>query len=440
MNRGIQAIKKNGTYEKIQAKWFGEYILPYDSKRFQQLFKVLQYLLVLILIFAALVLWWNYVLKKEVRRRTLVILEMNEKLEKNMKELEANNRYKQQILDSAYSSFVTLDDQGRILLYNQNAKMALSWADSVRGMKITETKVIEFIPAHQIESVLQEAHEYILKETNWQTNELRTVSYNILPITIEAGRVTGAVISFIDMTERKHMQEKMQREDRLRSLGQLVSGIAHEIRNPLMSILTYTQLLPRKYDSPAFRNAFIQEVPAEIQRLNHVVNDLVDFARPKKAHPVTFPVRGVMDSLAFLFQPKAKDKGVLLYMEDPSETTFYADPGQIKQVLINLVMNALDATPPGKIITCRAFSEEGITTIEVEDQGQGIASTELERVLEPFYTSKPEGMGLGLSISYQLVQENQGTLEIYSRENIGTTVVLTLMAKEGEQNEASDGH
>jgi signal transduction histidine kinase len=300
-NSGLRKIKENGTYSKIESKWFGEYAMPYSWKRLETILHILQYSFFAILVLAITFLWWNFSLKKEVKKRT---------------------------------------------------------------------------------------------------------------------------------TEYKTMLERMNREDRLRSLGQLVAGVAHEIRNPLMSIFTYTQLLPKKYDSPAFRQAFLEQVPAEMERLNQVVSDLVDFSQPRRARPVVIELYKLIESISFLFQQKEKEKRVRLTQDIPEDLHLYADPGQIKQILINLIMNAFDATPAGKVIHLEAFSDQEQLVVQLQDQGSGIPKEVADKIFEPFFTTKSDGVGLGLSICHQLVQENQGIIDFDTTPGEGTTFLIRLPRKD----------
>jgi len=237
-----------------------------------------------------------------------------------------------------------------------------------------------------------------------------------------------------DITEQKGMEKAIEREDRLRSLGQLVLGIAHEIRNPLMSILTYTQLLPKKIDNQQFRELFAQQVPEEINRLNGLVNELLDFARPKKSEPTPFSFNQLIDSVTQLFRQKLQEKKVKVSLELADALRVFADLQQIKQVFINIILNAIEAVNEGGEIKIRGYNRDHLVVIEIEDNGFGIIESDMDKIFEPFYTKKASGVGLGLSITYQLLKANNGYVDVKSSPHHGTTIIIQLpKVKEGDK-------
>jgi signal transduction histidine kinase/ABC-type amino acid transport substrate-binding protein len=413
-NKGLKKIEASGTYDKIENKWFGEYIMPYS---WDKVVRILRYVFILFVGVVISILWWNISLKRQVKKRTA--------------ELEEASQFKQQLLDSAYSSFITLDPQGRVSLINRNALEDLQVSTEIKNKPIWDTPLIQFIPQAQIEECLKRGTTFDHLETTWDhIGKTRYYQYNVFPIPKKDVQIIGVIINFKEITAQKKWLERIQREDRLRSLGQLVSGVAHEIRNPLMSISTYTQLLAKKIDSPSFRDAFVEQVPAEIERLNQVVTDLVDFARPKKAQPVLTNLHALIESIRFLFHPKQKGKNLRVQVDVDSTLYFFGDPGQIKQILINMMMNALDATTVGKTIQLRAYvPAPRQILIEIQDEGPGMPPEIADKVFEPFFTTKVEGVGLGLSICHQLVKENHGFIDFETSPGKGSLFRIYLQAE-----------
>ncbi|UFJ42485.1 transporter substrate-binding domain-containing protein [Brevibacillus humidisoli] len=442
INQGIEQIKRNGTYEKIERKWFGEYIMPSAVKLQRVLFYLQLGLAASLLIFLG-VAWWNRQLKREVTKRTNEISAINVQLQEKMRQLQENLQFQQQLLDSTYSSYVTLDRAMNILMNNRKALDYLLLDQPIIGHNLTETVLSQFIPVREVALTLSDGTVHQQQECRWsppqwQSERERVIRYSIYPIYGTSMVITGAIINFQDVTEQKEMEKKIEREDRLRSLGQLMLGIAHEIRNPLMSILTYTQLLPKKFDNAKFREFFGQQVPKEIQRLNALVGDLLEYAQPKHSQPTRFSVERLVESVLVLLKPRIKEKQLVVETELSEGVFALADPHQIKQVMINLVINAIDAMESGGVLRVRAYYEEQITVVEVEDNGYGIPDEELDRIFEPFHTSKPHGVGLGLSISYQLIKKNNGVIDVKSQRNQGTTMIIQLpRPEEGVERNAS---
>ncbi|MFJ7512633.1 transporter substrate-binding domain-containing protein [Peribacillus simplex] len=426
-NQGISQIKKDGTYDKIEKKWFGEYILP-NTQRLRKTLLYLEIGLFLTFIVISLILWWNLSLKREVAKRTEQIEHVNKDLEEKMLLLEENIHFQQQVLNSAYSSLITLNQQGLVSMINVRAMEYLELDGNVVRKPFQDLPIACFIPEKVIKAALEKKRVFLQKETVWSqySSKKRHITYSVYPIQTMAGESVGAVLNFFDITEQKQLERKVAQDDRLRSLGQLVAGIAHEIRNPLTAILTYTQLLPKKFASADFRKFFSEQVTSEITRLNTLINDLLDYARPKKSEPATFSLNETMEGIELLLKPKIKEKNLRIVREFAGEIQTTADTQQIKQVLVNVILNAIQASNIGGTLIFRAYYRDMFTVVEIEDEGIGISEEDIDKIFEPFYTRKPNGVGLGLSISYQLVKENDGTIETRSEVGKGTVVTICL--------------
>ncbi|MGE7903237.1 transporter substrate-binding domain-containing protein [Peribacillus sp. NPDC094092] len=426
-NQAISQIKKDGTYEKIEKKWFGEYILP-NTQRLRKTLLYLEIGLFITFIVISLILWWNLSLKREVAKRTEQIGHVNKDLEEKMLLLEENIHFQQQVLNSAYSSLITLNQQGLVSMINVRAMDYLELDGNVVRKPFQDLPITCFIPEKEIKAALERKRVFLQKETVWFQNasKKRYITYSVYPIQTIGGDSVGAVLNFFDITEQKQLERKVAQDDRLRSLGQLVAGIAHEIRNPLTSILTYTQLLPKKFASADFRTFFSEQVTSEITRLNTLINDLLDYSRPKKSEPVTFSLNETIDGIELLLKPKIKEKNLSIVREFTGDIQATADTQQIKQVLVNVILNAIQASNIGGTLIFRAYYRDMFTVIEIEDEGIGISEEDIDKIFEPFYTRKRNGVGLGLSISYQLVKENGGTIETRSEVGKGTVVTICL--------------
>jgi two-component system NtrC family sensor kinase len=227
----------------------------------------------------------------------------------------------------------------------------------------------------------------------------------------------------------KQSQDTLRRADRLSSLGLLTAGLAHEIRNPLVAIRTFTQLLPERYDDAEFREGFQGLALKEVDRICGLITDLLSFARPSKPNVAPENVNDVVDNIARILESQAKEKNVEIARDFGANLPkVWIDREQMKQVFMNLILNAIQAMKEGGAI---AISTRAVTRneaqpsgefvqIEIKDTGVGIPEENLQHIFDPFFTSKDEGSGLGLAVSHQIVQEHGGFVTVESTIGKGT--------------------
>ena len=221
--------------------------------------------------------------------------------------------------------------------------------------------------------------------------------------------------------------EAMKRAERLYALGQLSAGLAHEIRNPLASIEGAAAVVQRDGESDGRRREFLDIIRKESRRLNRLLTSFLDFAKPRQPALETVEIASLLDSVIVLAQ-HAEDTGRLELRKDIQQglSTIECDPEQLKQVLLNLVMNAIQAMPRGGTVVLAARRNETMVTIDVQDQGPGINNDNLDRIFDPFFTTKETGSGLGLSVAHQIISKHGGRLTIKQNSPHGVTVRISL--------------
>lgn len=233
----------------------------------------------------------------------------------------------------------------------------------------------------------------------------------------------------------KQSQDTLRRADRLSSLGLLTAGLAHEIRNPLVAIRTFTQLLPERYNDAEFREGFQGLALKEVDRICGLINDLLSFARPSRPNVAEENMNDVVDGIARILETEAKEKGVEIARDFGFNLPkVWIDREQMKQVFMNLILNAIQAMREGGsiFISTRLISRDEagrsgqFVQVEIRDTGIGIPAENLDHIFDPFFTSKDEGSGLGLSISHQIVQEHGGYVTVESKVGVGTTFFINL--------------
>jgi signal transduction histidine kinase len=230
----------------------------------------------------------------------------------------------------------------------------------------------------------------------------------------------------------KKSKSYMRRTDRLASLGTLTAGLAHEIRNPLVAIKTFTQLLPERIDDEEFRNHFLNIASSEVDRISSLITELLDFARPSDPKLEFEDINNILDGMILLVSTETKKKQINIIKNYTSSLPpIEIDREQIKQVFLNILLNSIEATPGRGEITVktRSFAKPGgepYIQIEFTDTGHGIPADHLEDIFTPFFTTKDKGSGLGLSISHQIVQDHRGYIDVESELNKGTSFFINL--------------
>ncbi|OGL41918.1 MAG: hypothetical protein A3C43_12230 [Candidatus Schekmanbacteria bacterium RIFCSPHIGHO2_02_FULL_38_11] len=228
----------------------------------------------------------------------------------------------------------------------------------------------------------------------------------------------------------KKSKTNMQRADRLASLGTLTAGLAHEIRNPLVSIKTFLQLLPERFDDKEFRTNFLNLTVEEVERISRLLSELLDFAKPSKPNLNEEDINEVIEKIALLVNNQAKKKNISINKNYNTDLPkILMDREQMKQVFLNTIMNAIHATSEGGeiFITTRYYEDRvDIIQVEISDTGEGIPEKDIENIFTPFFTTKHTGTGLGLSISHQIVQEHRGTINVKSQTGKGSSFFINL--------------
>jgi len=252
----------------------------------------------------------------------------------------------------------------------------------------------------------------------------------------ESGEITGIVAVIRDITEIKNLNEEMARHKRLVALGKLSAGIAHEIRNPLSSIRGLAQFVYNSFSKTDERKEDLNTIIQEVDRLNKLVVQVLDFAKLKKPNLTRFPLNDLIKRIIELFNMEIKDKQIKFNLELSSDISqIQADEDQIRQVLMNIIINAIQAIPKKgeiKIKTEKTLLKgEPVIKLIIEDSGIGIIEKDFNQIFDPFFSTKEKGSGLGLSIVYKLMEAHQGEIKVESKKGEGTKFIIFLPQKEG---------
>jgi signal transduction histidine kinase len=240
----------------------------------------------------------------------------------------------------------------------------------------------------------------------------------------------GTVFFIKDVTQISAMEEQLKRADRLSALGVLAAGIAHEIRNPLTGMKMIVQLLESEFSEDDSRREPLGIIQKEIDRLEGIIGNLLDFARPTKPKAVEVEVEKVVDDCYLLVKNQLNKQGINFQKTTVENVPIViGDPDQLKQVFINIMTNAIQALSPGGHLKVHIDHREEYLVIAFEDSGNGIPSDRLQDIFNPFMTTKEDGTGLGLSMAQRIVEEHGGRIEVQSSPGEGSTFYVHLPIK-----------
>jgi len=258
------------------------------------------------------------------------------------------------------------------------------------------------------------------------------IGYNLSLIADEyAEEHAGKIMLFTDLTEVKRLERRLRQADRLKAVGELAASIAHEIRNPLASIASSIEMLGESASLDAGEQRLLRIVLNESDRLNHIIEEFLAYARERVPSLAPRDLRAIVEDVVELFQNNAAAAtGTTIEVRAPEvPPRVPADDEQLKQVFYNLLRNATDAMPDGGKIEIEIepwTAEPATVCVRVHDTGCGISPEVLEHVFEPFYSTKRQGLGIGLALAEKIVRAQRGTIAVESRPGAGTTFTITL--------------
>jgi PAS domain S-box-containing protein len=287
--------------------------------------------------------------------------------------------------------------------------------------------------------VLREYAQAVAEDRPYETvlqflhrdGSVRKVLSRRIPIHNKEGQTTMYQGFNIDITALDAMQQQLSRAERLATLGQVAAGIAHEIRNPLVGIGSTAALLRDEIDAADEKRADLDIILNETRRLDRIVNQIIDYARPRDLMPTMWPVDDIVDEVLKLLDTRLEAQRITINRSCEPDLAAYADRDQIKQVLLNLCHNSLDAMTAGGTLGISAghaihAADHGVF-VEVSDTGSGIAKKDLAQVFQPFFTTgKQHGTGLGLAICRNIAEAHGGDITLTSEPGHGTTARLWL--------------
>ncbi len=350
------------------------------------------------------------------------------------------------IVNSITSGVIAVDGENRIVLINPAAEGMFG----INAAEMSGRKVPQVVPS-LVECMGDE--QALFSESAWKRQPFRDLlhkkpddsetyfRFSVSPLKLPAGIRKGHILVFQDMTEIRQIEKEMKKMEGLAMIGELAARIAHEIRNPLASISGSVQMLREGLEENDINIRLMEIVSREINRLNHLVNNFLQFARPKRTDFKEFDLNHLISESIDLFKNSIHlREGIKIHMEFQQPVRLESDPDQLKQVLWNLFLNASEAMPDGGILYVKTFVEadsvlQNIKKVKivVQDTGDGFDSEILPHVFTPFLTTKKGGSGLGLAIVKGIVEGLAGEVSGDNRPEGGAEITISLpITRSGE--------
>ena len=360
----------------------------------------------------------------------------HDEVQNRLHEITSLKAYNDNILSSMTNGLITVDLKEKVVTINGLTEQILGKRkEELVGLPLEMVLGSQHPLNQMMVKTLSQEKGMLHPELKFQKEgKYSCLSVSTSMLSDGEGRKIGALAVFQDITEMKALEEKLRQADRLAALGTLSAGLAHEIKNPLSAIKTFVQLLPKKFSNQTFMDKFNVTVPREIDRINQLVEDLLELTRTRKRPLVSLDVNPLIAQMIDLHGEEMKRREIIF--EDHLDRTIpqiLGDPEKIYRAFSNLVINSVQAMPNGGLLSISSSREDfGSPMIKIllRDTGIGMDETALKNLFNPFFTTKENGVGLGMALTQKIVEDHHGTIEVISAFGKGATFILRFPVAE----------
>ncbi len=353
-------------------------------------------------------------------------------LQQKAAEYERLKDFNENIVESINVGVMALDMQDRIESWNAQMEVMYAvprWQTLTQPLKaIFPAEFVEEFDRMRQDAGIRNLYKFRLKTP---AGEVRTVNVAIAPLVTRKFQVIGRLVIMDDITERIELEAQLSQADKLTSIGLLAAGVAHEVNTPLAVISSYTQMLGKQLQGDPQKASLLEKITRQTFRASEIVNNLLNFSRNSGSEIGDVDVNKVIaDTLALLEHQFKVAKVEVHNAPEPALPSIQGNAGRLQQVFLNLFLNAKDAMPGGGTLRVATLNGESVSVC-VSDTGTGIAPEHIQRIYDPFFTTKTapsegqtRGTGLGLSVTYGIIQEHAGKIRVESHPGEGTTFIL----------------
>jgi len=334
--------------------------------------------------------------------------------ETNLKDIELTFS----IFENISTGMILTNHKGIVLKAN---KSITDWiGENIVGRDLGEIMGKEFKKALSGERIDRGTFEYGGTTFGFSTSSI-----------MSDNNVIGTLVIVRDLTEIREMEEKLRRQDRLAALGEMSAGMAHEIKNPLAAIKAGIEYIKEKSKNEEYWDSF-DLILKEINRVDRIVKDMISYARRPPLRKKMFNISEAFRNIISMYNHAVKEKNILLNFSSEGDTFIYGDEEQIGEVLTNILLNAIDSVKYNGIINIDISADENKIKVNVEDNGGGVPEENMNKIFNPFFTTKAKGTGLGLSITHRIITNHNGSINVKNNSIGGATFTVTLPRRPNE--------
>jgi signal transduction histidine kinase len=370
----------------------------------------------------------------------LELARSNAKLNAKVLELDALTTYLNSILNDMTQGLIFIDLKGKVTTYNKAAELILAIPTQDILFQSFWEHFSDDLFGFSLKNVLSQKQAPLLSYIRWKNPQKKAkelevhCSFMLRPVqenTKEIETLQGMIILLRDITDIRQLQRIAQRNDRMKELGEMAAMVAHEIRNPIGGIKGFASLLKRDLAAQPHMLEMAQSIIEGTDDLNRLVTQILNFSRPLETDIRKTNLIALIHDLVHSLQTDANfnPHNVIRMSHHVDPLIISIDPLLIKSALLNLIVNGLEAMSNGGVLSIKTYPEDDHVTIEVTDTGSGISSENLSKLFSPFFTTKDKGNGFGLTDVLKIVQAHEGTIEVHSEVDKGTSFIIKIPLK-----------
>ena len=366
-------------------------------------------------------------LEEVLTRKQQELLQANGLLQEKVSELDRLSAYLNLIMASVASGVMAVNEHGIITMFNPVAEIMFS---HLHG-DLIEAPHADVFPQSELllvikDGIMRGPYEYKVRAAD---GRWRIISAKASPIHDNDGNIIGAVEVSEDVTDMRRMQEQLERGERLKALGEMAAGVAHEIRNPLNGIEGFASLLLRDVEDNSQSQRYAQSIVDGVRHLNKTVTGLLEFTRPKEAQKRPIPIAEILRNCIDLVQVEYEQRDdmeqpIIAFDNAWGEELLACDGTQMRQVILNIISNGIQAVEDKQAhiqVACTQteIDETPSFVLTIEDNGPGIPAADRKTIFTPFYTTKDTGTGLGLAVTHTLIELQGGKISVEDSDQLG---------------------